>query len=196
MNIAFFDFDGTLIKKDSFFLFARYVSPKKTIIATILLLYYSSLRLLGIISTKTLKEKILVFYFKGKKVSEIMELAARFAVEVLPKAIQKEAIQKLDLHKTNGDKIVIVSASLDLWLKPWCLQNNYELICTCAEINEDYITGKIAGKNCKGEEKVRRITEVYKLGNYENIYVYGDSKHDYPMLRLGTHSFMNWKLIK
>jgi phosphatidylglycerophosphatase C len=51
------------------------------------------------------------------------------------------------------------------------------------------LTGKIEGKNCYGGEKVRRIQEAYSLEEYSEIYAYGDTSGDRPMLKLGTLSF-------
>ena len=39
------------------------------------------------------------------------------------------------------------------------------------------------------EEKVIRIQEEYNLSDYQEIYVYGDSPGDKPMLGLATKSF-------
>ena len=35
-----------------------------------------------------------------------------------------------------------------------------------------------------GEEKVRRILEMVDIGKYEQIFAYGDSSGDLPMLQL------------
>jgi phosphoserine phosphatase len=51
------------------------------------------------------------------------------------------------------------------------------------------ITGRIEGKNCHGEQKVIRIQEEYNLSDYQEIYAYGDSSGDKPMLGLATNSF-------
>ena len=51
------------------------------------------------------------------------------------------------------------------------------------------LTGRILGLNCYGKEKVRRIQEAYTLSDYDEIYTYGDTSGDKPMLGLGTHAF-------
>ena len=53
----------------------------------------------------------------------------------------------------------------------------------------DRLTGRIFQVNCHGKEKVRRIKEAYSLEEYQEIYTYGDSSGDRPMLKLGTASF-------
>ena len=49
--------------------------------------------------------------------------------------------------------------------------------------------GRCDGDNCHGQEKVRRIKEAYPLDQYREIYAYGDTGGDRPMLGLATHSF-------
>ena len=110
--------------------------------------------------------------------------------------LNDRALNQLDSHRRKGDKIVIVSASMDIWLEPWCLINDFDLICSIAEIKNGKYTGKLEGENCKGEEKVIQIKDSYDLTTFERIYAYGDSKHDIPMLAMGTDSYYNWKLMK
>jgi phosphoserine phosphatase len=63
------------------------------------------------------------------------------------------------------------------------------LISTRLETNNGKLTGRIEGKNCRGIEKVRRIKMQYKLDEYDEIYAYGDTKGDKPMLGLATIAF-------
>jgi phosphoserine phosphatase len=51
------------------------------------------------------------------------------------------------------------------------------------------ITGKIKGKNNHGEQKAMNIRELWNLNEYEEIYAYGDSPGDRPMMDLATKSF-------
>ena len=63
------------------------------------------------------------------------------------------------------------------------------LLATRLEISGDHLTGKIRGANCHGEEKVRRIQEAYQLKEYPQVYAYGDTKGDLPMLKLADIRF-------
>ena len=164
MNIAFFDFDETLTKKDSFMLFMKWISSgKKYLLGWVFVAYYFLLSVFYFISKQELKEKILTFYLEGMDQADVKERARQFTEEVFPKILTKRALQQLDFHKKAGDKIVIVSASLDLWLSSWCESNNFNLLCSEAEIKDTRITGKLVGKNCKGKEKVNRILDSYDL---------------------------------
>ncbi len=196
MNIAFFDFDGTLIKEDSFILFVKYISSKrKYYTGWLVIVYYFFLSKLGFVSKQEFKEEVISYFMKGREVSELNTYAKNFAENVITTKLIDQAIKQLHFHKNAGDKIVIVTASLDLWLQFWCNSRNFELVCSIAEVKDDRITGKLVGRNCIGVEKVSRIKKAYKLEEYPKIYVYGDSKNDLPMLSLGTDAYYNWEKI-
>ena len=81
--------------------------------------------------------------------------------------------------------MVIVSASPENWIKPWAEKYNVEVISTKLKFDNDHLIG-IAGANCNGEEKVKRIKKIINLEDYEKVIVYGDTKGDHPMLALGN----------
>ena len=57
-----------------------------------------------------------------------------------------------------------------------------------AEYLHEKVTGRLEGRNCHGEEKVRRLREHYNLASMEYIYAYGDSEGDRP-LQAVAHEF-------
>ena len=196
MNIAFFDFDGTLIKKDSFILFIKSISSKiKYFSGWLVIVYYYLFSKLGFVSNQEFKERVISYFMKGREVSELNTYSINFAENIIPTKLTDQAIKQLRYHENAGDKIVIVSASLDLWLQYWCKTRDFDLVCSIAEVKDDRITGKLVGRNCIGVEKVSRIKKAYKLEEYSKIYVYGDSKNDLPMLSLGTDAYYNWEKI-
>ena len=89
------------------------------------------------------------------------------------------------INSIDGNpKIVVVSASINNYLKPWCDKLGFELISTELETVDGKLTGKFSTPNCNGFEKVIRINKKYNLSNYEEIHVFGNSKGDLPMLNL------------
>ena len=88
----------------------------------------------------------------------------------------------------NRDKAlptVVCSASPEFLLRPVCERLGVEkLIGT----NMNPKTGEISGRNCKGKEKVNRISA--ELPDYSFYCVYSDSlKHDGPIFALGERNF-------
>jgi HAD superfamily phosphoserine phosphatase-like hydrolase len=94
----------------------------------------------------------------------------------------------LKKHQAEGDRVIIVSASMRCWLQPWCDKNNIELLSTQLEFKNGEFTGRFLTKNCHGKEKENRIKELLNLKDYETIYAYGDSSGDTQMLALAHKS--------
>ena len=105
------------------------------------------------------------------------------------KIIKPKALKRIRWHQNNGHTVVIVSASIESWLKTWCQKNSLKLIATKIEHKGNKITGKLDGKNCYGPEKVTRIKESYNLKEFTNIYSYGDSSGDFEMLKIADKKF-------
>ena len=97
-------------------------------------------------------------------------------------------MDRIEWHKKNNDKIVVVTASPDLWLNDWCKKNHLDLVSTRLEEKNGKFTGNLIGMNCFGPEKVRRVKEKYELENYEKIYAYGDSRGDKELLEFADYS--------
>lgn len=186
---AFFDFDDTLAKGDSIFPFLLYcikrgIAPKHQLFkAAAGFLRWK----IQPSSGRAVKEWSLS-YIKDRTVEEMDGIARDFFRDVQQKAFFADAAPELFRLREQGVKIVIVSASSDLYMKvlPEFLPVD-AVISTVCETRDGRYTGKI-GKNCKGEEKVRRIEAWLKEQGLsidkEHSAGYGDSPSDAPMLLL------------
>jgi phosphatidylglycerophosphatase C len=189
-QIAFFDFDGTITTKDTFLEFIKHEKGNFRFYAGFLLnspflFAYKA----GIISNQLAKERILKHFFRKTNGSTFQQRCDAFAAVAIPALVRPKAMHEINKLKEAGVEVVIVSASAENWISHWCRTNNLSLIATRLEQSSECITGAIVGKNCHGEEKVRRIREQYNLADYSKIYCYGDTSGDKPMLALGTNSF-------
>jgi phosphatidylglycerophosphatase C len=189
-NLALFDFDGTITTTDSLFRFIRYYKGKLHYQSGILLLFpVFILYLLKIIPNWRAKEIVLMYFFRNEPVNLFQQKCKDFAVKELPSIIKTKALETIENHQKSHDRVIIVSASPEIYLASWCQSFNIELIGTRLEIKNNRITGKIKGKNCHGVEKVSRIKEILSLDDYNDIYAYGDSRGDKAMLQLATHAY-------
>lgn len=190
MKIAFFDFDGTITTKDTLFDFIKFaVGKKRFLIGMFRLIPILFGYKLKLIPNYKAKERMLSLFFQGMTKYDFIEVANKYALEKIDLIIHPKALETLNWHKEQNHKIVIVSASIDCWIRPWCERNDFELLSTKLEFKDNILTGKFLTKNCYGIEKVNRIKEMYNLNNFEYIYVYGDSEGDKQMLELGNESF-------
>ena len=185
MNICFFDFDGTITTNDSLIKFIRFsVGDVKTMIGMLFLSPMLITYKLKLIPNYKAKQWMLSHFFEGWVSGDFQNIADKYSTEQLDKILRPKAIEKIKWHQEQGHKVVIVSASMESWLKKWCEKHNIDLIATRLEIRNGKLTGKFATKNCHGIEKVNRIKQQYKLSEYDCIYAYGDSSGDKEMLRL------------
>lgn len=188
-KLVLFDLDGTLTYKDTFLEILKYFFGKKQYWVGLLhlfpfLLFYK----LRLIPNWKAKEKMLTYFFKDIPLNQFQERCTEFAIKKLPLLFKEKAQSELDRFRGEA-RIVIVSASVENWINPWCEVNDVECIATRLEIRSGKLTGKIKGWNCHGEEKVNRIREQIDLSQYDEILAYGDSKGDLPMLGLATKPY-------
>lgn len=197
MNIAFFDFDGTITNTDSLFRFIRFSKGKFRFFAGLLvtspvfLLY-----LLKLVPNDRAKEMVLAWFFKGISENKLLAQGKEFAEQVIPQIVSVEAQNAFDFHRREGDVVVVVTASLSCWIKPWCDAQGFSLLATEPEFRNGVFTGRFAGRNCHGEEKVARIRAAYDLTAFGKIYAYGDSSADREMLNLADVKFLKWAKIE
>ena len=144
---------------------------------------------LGLYARDKAKEKVFTYFFKGLAKTTFEERARAYAKEKLERLVRPLARKRLDWHCRQGHKIVVVSASFEDWLRPWCDSQGFELLATRLEIKEGRITGKLCARNCNGAEKVNRLKAAYRLEEYDRIYAYGNSKGDKEMLDLAHEQY-------
>jgi phosphatidylglycerophosphatase C len=189
-KIAFFDFDGTITTKDSLPEVIKFLKGRTAFYSGFFLnIHWFLAHQLNIISGDLLKEKILSYFFSGMPEKVFQERCDLFADSILPGLIRPGAIAEIDRLRKEGFEMAVVSASAENWIGPWTRRLSMELIATKLEVSNGLITGKMEGKNCKGDQKVVRIKERWGLAAYEAIYVYGDTAADKPMMALATRSF-------
>jgi phosphatidylglycerophosphatase C len=135
------------------------------------------------------KEKILIYFFAGMPETVFQEKCNLFADRILPGLIRPDALREINQLRTDGFEIAVISASAENWIRNWSDRYSLKLIATKLEVKNGLITGRIEGKNCYGDQKVACIRERWNLTEYEDIYVYGDTSGDKPMMALATKSF-------
>ncbi len=190
-GIAFFDFDGTITTRDTLIEFIRFYKGSFSLYTGFLLnSYYLLAYKLKIISNQKAKEKILHHFFGGMTVNEFEQVCKDFTAKKLPGLIRSRAVSEIKDLQQKSIETVIVSASPENWVIYFATAMNMKLLATELELSDNKITGRISGSNCHGKEKVKRIHSTFQLNNYKEIYAYGDSSGDKPMLSLAHHSFM------
>ena len=192
MILAVFDVDGTLIRGDSFKWFGWYVFKRGGLKTSCLpaLALCSVKYMFGFCDAGSLKAALLKTLLSGTIVGAAEDLAERFASELLLGKLIPLGIERIQWHKERQHRIVLLSASPEIYLKKLAsLVGADTLICTRLVVRDGYLTGELAGENCKGEEKLKRLSSEASLrgADWRASYGYGNSAEDIPFLQSLGH---------
>lgn len=185
MTLALFDFDGTITRGDSFALFLKFVLGAKFYIRVLENLPSLALYKLGLRDNESTKQSVLNSCLGGLEVEILKSKCEAFCPSLLA-FCKSSALERLEWHKAQGHKVILVSASFEEYLSPLCRMWQIELLATRMEAVDGRLTGRLASPNCYGPEKERRIRASYDLAAFESIYAYGDTRGDKEMLGLAS----------
>lgn len=192
-RVVFFDFDGTLTRTDTVLPFIRfcYNNPlifylKLLMISPILLAYLAKW-----VSNQRAKEAVFRTFLRGWTNEQFYQFAQQFAQTQLPQLLRPEGMEKLKFHQKQGDKCILVSASLQAYLQVWGEINGFHGVLATELATENHIlTGELHGENCHDWGKVRRIEQVFGQIIWQNSMAYSDSLVDLPMLQHAQTGFL------
>ena len=127
-----------------------------------------------IVKKKTFKQKLLSFV---SKIDDIDKAVLDFWKE------HQKKIKQFYLEMKQ-DTDIIISASPEFLIAPICHQLGVAVMGT----RVDNRTGIFDGENCHGEEKVRRLYEVYPDAEIDEFY--SDMYCDTPLARLAKSAYI------
>jgi phosphatidylglycerophosphatase C len=188
--LAVFDLDGTLIKGDSFLPFLiTYARRGRRFWPIFVLPFYLALYVCRVFSDRDAKERLIGVFFGKEPIREIAAHCEWFCSGWVKKRLRSDSMKKLREHQAAGHRVILVSASPDLFVPQiGKFLGITETICTSVLFENGHCSGRLAGPNCKGDNKVV-LLKAY-LGTSvppEESYGYGDSRSDFPLLRWVRH---------
>lgn len=189
MNLALFDFDGTITNRDTMLDFNKYVNGKsnhaKALTFTLpsFLLYK-----IGILKSDIPKVRYLKSSFKGKTAEELVSLAQAYYNEMSSEIVRPGALKALNEHIEKGDRVIIVTGGCKLWVEPFATSWNVELIASEMLFENGICSAKLTGPNNVAHEKVVRIKNHLDPSQYDSIIAYGDTRNDKAMLDFADQS--------
>ena len=91
----------------------------------------------------------------------------------------------------EGAQVVIISASIDNWVRPFFdeMDNNIIVVGTKIEVFNNHLTGKFITSNCYGAEKVKRLQVLFPQRNAYTLIAFGDSRGDKELLAYADQGF-------
>ena len=185
MGLALFDFDGTISSRDSFLHFMSWVDQYRLLLTMVRRFPQVLLFKMGRYPNQRLKEIFLTDMFGGQSRDSWGRDAEEFCTRKVPSMIRAAFWERHRYHAGEGHTMVVVTATPRLILEPWCRRNAMQIIGSELETGPDgSLTGRLVGSNCMGKEKVARISEQFDLAAHQELFAYGDTAGDLPMLDL------------
>jgi phosphatidylglycerophosphatase C len=187
-DIAAFDFDGTLTTGGSVFGFLSAVTDRRKVAtagASLLPKLAHAAIAGGEVADRT-KERLFEMVLAGIEVSAFEAVSIEFAQRHLAGHLRADVHQRLQWHQRRGDHTVIVSASPEVYVAEAARQLGADqALATRLATLDNRLTGRYDGKNCRGEEKLRRLREW--AGGLDEpsarLWAYGNSRGDLRMMR-------------
>jgi len=199
--VAAFDFDGTLSPRDNFVPFLRRVAGTSAVAGAFAAgAVHVAKAGRAHWSRNGMKAELLQQLVGGRDAANLDDTARTFAADVLARHLRSEAVERADWHRTQGHRLVIVSASLAVYLRPIAERLRFDaVLATELQVGDDgCLTGAMQGENVRGPEKARRLDEWIARelpGTDPFVWAYGDSSGDKELwaradraVRLGRHA--------
>ncbi len=186
-KIVVFDLDGTITKKDTYlpFLFGFLRKNPRYMFRLGFLPFAVLLHLIGLRDNTWLKVVFLKAFLKGEHKDSLVEWVNEFVDKTIDNGLREGAIHELNLHKNAGDTLLLVSASLDIYVNAFGGKLGFDyVLCTNAEWDhQERLTGKLITNNCYGQEKISRLTEWLHQQDKRRIDIaYSDHHSDIALL--------------
>lgn len=183
-----FDFDGTLTYKDTMFLYLKFYNASRFRFQFLKHIPLFILLKLKLASAEKVKKSFISSILKGQSKSRIEKKSQEFFDHYFPELFRPNALDFIkNIDRENTDSY-IVSASLDIWVKPFADHFKMNLLATRAEFKNDIFTGNFVGKNCNKAEKLNRIKEAIAGKRYDKTIAFGDTSGDKEMLAWANES--------
>ena len=137
------------------------------------------------------KQQFLQAILGGTYRSDLDRWTGNFLNRLIPRGMYRKGLAVLEQHRHAGDVLVLLTASLDCYAVELGRRLGFdEVICTKTEWQEERLSGKLAGPNVRGEEKVRSLLELKTRFRDARIIAYADHQSDLPLLRLADQGVL------
>jgi HAD superfamily hydrolase (TIGR01490 family) len=184
---AFFDFDKTLITTDSGEAGFRWAWEQRLVsIPYILrLLIAGKFYKRNLLSVEKMTGMALRFYV-DRDITQFVDGAPEFYQKYLKPKLSPRVLEKIEMHRERGDRLVLLSASVEYLLTAVKKDLGFDdLLATKLEIGPNGLaTGRTVGPSLLG---VHKRTAAMELAEKERLdlagsYAYADHHSDIPLL--------------
>jgi len=193
MKLAVFDLDGTITRHDTLiqFILGYLKSRPWRLFGFVLAIPAVLLYVLRVTDRGALKGSVIHWTLGGSSRAELNAWASTFVPHVLKDGVFKAAMNQIAAHKRNGDVLVLMSASPDIYVPAVARHLGFnEVTCTGVRWDGDRLHGRLTTANCRGAEKARRFAELRSRYPGLATVAYGNAASDLDHLRLADRGVL------
>jgi HAD superfamily hydrolase (TIGR01490 family) len=185
LRVAVFDLDGTITRRDTFVPYLRGWSRREPRPARIGSILAACLRyLVSGLDRGQLKSDLLRACMAGATADEVRNWTTAFVAGLGDAELCPGALAAIARHRTAGDRLVLLSASIDLYVPEIGQRLGFqETICTGVAWRDGRVDGALTTANRRGEEKLRCIETLRCQHPGTRFAAYGNSGADLLHLR-------------
>jgi HAD superfamily hydrolase (TIGR01490 family) len=183
-RLAVFDFDGTVLRGNSWHLF--FAAQLRQRRRAPWLLTALAIRRTRLVTAEWLQNQALAPW-RGRSRRQVEESAQAFyAAEIRPR-LRAAALTEISRHRAQGDEVVLVSAAWDVLLAPFAAGEGLSSWSgTPVAFDGDNCLGRLATPLLRGEAKAVWLRQAFagREIDWAGSHAYGDEASDLPLLRL------------
>jgi HAD superfamily hydrolase (TIGR01490 family) len=188
VRLAVFDLDGTITRHDTLAPYALgFVLRKRPWRLPALLLVLPVLLgyAIGLVDRGGLKSAFIRAALAGCRRKDLERWTATFVDRLVAHGLFPPAVEAVQAHARAGDRLVLLSASTDLYVPAIARALGFEeVICTGVSWNGDRLGGTLTTPNRRGEEKARCIAALRARYPGTQTVAYGNAASDLDHLKL------------
>ena len=198
-TVAAFDFDGTVTRGGStiaFLIAVRGLLPVALALGPTLPQLVRAALLSGS-AADDYKEQLFVRLLRGTTDEELARKGRSFAANHLRLRLRPEIRRRIEWHREQGHRVVLVSASVEHYVGPAgeILEVDGVLASRLAVDAAGIVSGRLDGKNCRGAEKYARVVGWLRANGLAGagrpqavLWAYGNSRGDAWLLGAADHA--------
>ncbi|MGD1875271.1 MAG: HAD family hydrolase [Mastigocoleus sp.] len=194
---AFFDVDGTLIKKNAIQHYLYLGSQNLPLVnrwaLVIKILFLLPFYFILDSIDRRLFNHFFYHNYSNYSLKYINNESKNYFHFNIKNSVFNQALACIEQHREQGHLLILVTGSLDFIVQPLADFLNFDaVLATKLEIKDEYYTGKIEGVSIVGEEKAKAMKNLaIQLDiDLNKSFGYGDSISDLAMLKIVGNSIV------
>jgi phosphatidylglycerophosphatase C len=193
VQLAVFDLDGTITHRDTLlpYVMGFPMSAPRKYLGMLYLFWAVLLFVLRLRDHGDVKEAFIRSTLRGQTRAKVQDYTSRFVPSVLANGVFDDALDRIEQHRHEGARLVLMSASTDLYVPAFAAALGFdEVICTGVKWDGDRLDGRLTTPNRKGTEKTRCFAALLEAHPGVVTAAYGNAGSDLDHMRLADQPLL------